>query len=139
MATSNTHNWLGLGIIDKTASHIAKSPSPQLLEDKIRESQRSDPKFSFLRDSDPFNRYYRYMIEKIKEDGEDVALSASTGAGVADDHPESADPNAAEKENEEQRRSREEALKKAKRVEKLEEPRAFDFLVELPNVTAIDL
>jgi splicing factor 3A subunit 1 len=109
------------------------------LEDKIRESQRSDPKFSFLRDSDPFNRYYRYMIEKIKEDGEDVALAASTGAGAADDHPESADPNAVEKENEEQRRSREEALKKAKRVEKLEEPRAFDFLVELPNVTAIDL
>ena len=79
------------------------------------------------------------MIEKIKEDGEDVALAASTGADAVDENPESADPNAVEKENEEQRRSREEALKKAKREEKLEEPRAFDFLVELPNVTAIDL
>jgi splicing factor 3A subunit 1 len=128
-----------VGIIDKTASHIAKSPSPQLLEDKIRESQKADPKFSFLRDSDPFNRYYRYMIEKIKEDGEEAALAGSTGTGTTEDNPESANPNAVGKENEEERRSREEALKRAKRVEKLEEPRAFDFLVELPNVTAIDL
>lgn len=126
-------------IIDKTAIHIAKSPLPQQLEDKIREHQKNDPKFSFLRDSDPFHRYYRYMIERVKEDGEEAVLTgsgAATAAAVASvgvpDGEEAKDQVARERE---EMRAREQ--KKA--LERLKEPEAWEWALDLPNVTARDL
>ena len=35
------------------------------LEDKIRENQRQDPKFSFLNPADPYHAYYRHRMEKV--------------------------------------------------------------------------
>ena len=75
------------------------------------------------------------MIEKVKEDGEEVALSASTAPPAAD----SAETSAVNRETEDERRSREDALRKARQKEVIEAPRPFEFTVELPNVTAIDL
>jgi splicing factor 3A subunit 1 len=108
-----------------------------MLEDRIREHQKSDPKFSFLRDGDAFNRYYRYMIEKVKEDGEEAVLAsqsaatasagaavqvngASTPAGVAVGTPVAVQQT-------------------VKKENQLEEPKPLEFVAELPNVTALDL
>lgn len=124
-------------IIDKTAVHIAKSPLPQQLEDKIREHQKNDPKFSFLRDSDPFNRYYRYMIERVKEEGEEV-VAQGAAAGVTS----TADVDAGdEKARDQAEREREEIKQREQKraLEKLKEPEPWEFAVELPNVTQADL
>jgi splicing factor 3A subunit 1 len=102
-------------IVDKTANHIAKSPTPALLEDKIREHQKTDPKFAFLNDEDPYHQYYRYMIEKTREDAEDAAKGLT--------------PTPAP----EQRKVEKEETVNAY------EPKGFEFKVDLPGVTAMDL
>lgn len=102
-------------VIDKTANHVSKSPSPQLLEDKIREQLKTDPKFAFLNDEDPYHAYYRYMVEKIREDAEDAAkgiLPTPAPAKKADEQEE---------------------------VINAYEPKAWEFKVDLPGVTAQDL
>ncbi|KAK8864174.1 hypothetical protein IAR55_001420 [Kwoniella newhampshirensis] len=102
-------------IVDKTAIHISKSPTPQLLEEKIREHQKTDPKFAFLNDADPYHQYYRYMIVKVQEDAEDAAKGIN-GTPVPEKKQE-------KQENE----------------VNAYEPKPWEFKVDLPGVTAMDL
>ena len=52
-------------VIDRTAAFVARSANPPLFEDKIRENQRQDPKFSFLNPADPYHAYYRHRMDKV--------------------------------------------------------------------------
>lgn len=52
-------------VIDRTAAFVARSANPPQFEDKIRENQRQDPKFSFLNPADPYHAYYRHRMEKV--------------------------------------------------------------------------
>ncbi|KAL4251665.1 Splicing factor 3A subunit 1 [Abortiporus biennis] len=61
-------------VIDRTANFVARSANPPQFEDKIRENQRQDPKFSFLNPVDPYHAYYRHRMEKVMN-------------GEADDEP----------------------------------------------------
>lgn len=54
-----------LAVIDRTATFVARSANPPQFEDKIRENQRQDPKFSFLNPADPYHAYYRHRMEKV--------------------------------------------------------------------------
>ncbi|KAJ9095485.1 hypothetical protein QFC20_006628 [Naganishia adeliensis] len=126
-------------IIDKTAIHIAKSPLPQQLEDKIREHQKNDPKFSFLRDSDPFHRYYRYMIERVKEDGEDAVLAGNAAATAAAAVPSVVPEGEEAKDQVAKEREEMRAREQKKALERLKEPEAWEWALDLPNVTAKDL
>lgn len=54
-----------IAIIDRTAQFIAKSSSPGQFEDKIRENQRNDPKFTFLNPIDSYHAYYRHRVDRI--------------------------------------------------------------------------
>ncbi|TFK72524.1 hypothetical protein BDN72DRAFT_894688 [Pluteus cervinus] len=54
-------------VIDRTAQFVTKSADPAQFEDKIRENQRSDPKFSFLNPVDPYHAYYRHRMERIAQ------------------------------------------------------------------------
>ena len=103
-------------IIDKTAGHICKSPNPIMLEEKIREHQKTDPKFAFLNDADPFHQYYRYSIERIREEAEDAAK------GIAPPPPP-------------------ESKVQQQKVEVSNgyEPKLWEFKVDMPGVTAMDL
>ncbi|KAG8831478.1 SF3a splicing factor complex subunit [Serendipita sp. 399] len=67
-------------IIEKTAAHVARSTTREQFEDRLRESRREDPKFSFLIPSDPYHAYYRLRIDKIVA-GEDEEGAA---AGLKD-------------------------------------------------------
>lgn len=87
-----------------------------MLEEKIREHQKTDPKFAFLNDADPFHQYYRYMIEKVREDVEDAAKGIS-----ATPVPET------------------KKVEKPKLEETSYEPKNWEFKVDLPGVTAMDL
>lgn len=63
--------------IDRTALYVARSSNPIQFEDKIRESKRTDPKFSFLNPADPYHEYYRHRLERIS-DGEAVDANGAT-------------------------------------------------------------
>ena len=54
-----------VAVIDRTATFVARSANPPQFEDKIRENQRQDPKFSFLNPADPYHAYYRHRMEKV--------------------------------------------------------------------------
>ncbi|THU99385.1 hypothetical protein K435DRAFT_853425 [Dendrothele bispora CBS 962.96] len=64
-------------VIDRTATFVARSANPPQFEDKIREGQRSDPKFSFLNPADPYHAYYRHKMDKIFKGEEDEETSQS--------------------------------------------------------------
>jgi splicing factor 3A subunit 1 len=63
-------------VIDRTALFVARSANPPQFEDKIRENQRQDPKFSFLNPADPYHAYYRHRMDRISagEEVEEVSL-----------------------------------------------------------------
>ncbi|KIJ17348.1 hypothetical protein PAXINDRAFT_162225 [Paxillus involutus ATCC 200175] len=58
-------------VIDRTALFVARSANPPQFEDKIRENQRQDPKFSFLNPADPYHAYYRHRMDRVAA-GEDL-------------------------------------------------------------------
>jgi splicing factor 3A subunit 1 len=101
-------------VIDRTATWVARSANPPQFEDKIRENQRNDPKFSFLNPADPYHAYYRHRIQRVsageadepaaaeeKKDGEPTAAEAPKDVGV--------------------------------------EPPPTEFALQLPNISAVDL
>lgn len=100
---------------------MARSANPPQFEDKIRENQRHDPKFSFLNSADPYHGYYRHRMERIA-DGE---LGDDGTPGVKDGsqemHMDGADL----------------LVNKVKTHGK--EPPPAEFILELPNISAIDL
>ncbi|EUC62137.1 Pre-mRNA splicing factor [Rhizoctonia solani AG-3 Rhs1AP] len=100
-------------IIDRTASFVARSSNPVQFEDKIRESQRNEPKFSFLNSADPYHAYYRHRIQKV-EDGEEEPEAAPVKQDVPQETvaPIQAPPK---------------------------EPPAHEFVFDAPQVSAVDL
>lgn len=102
-------------IIDRTASYVARSATPLLFEDKVREAQRSDPKFSFLNPADPYHAYYRHKMTKIEQGEEDevAAPVVKEEVSIKDETPKSG-------------------------IIALEPPPA-DFILDLPPISALDL
>ncbi|EJT45664.1 pre-mRNA splicing factor [Trichosporon asahii var. asahii CBS 2479] len=109
------------GIIDKTALAVSQTGNPDALEGKIRESQASDPRFSFLADEDPYHQYYKWKKAVCVEDAEDVAKglkpAVSTPGGSATPAPRD----------------------QTEDLEPIPEPKSWEFKVDLPGVTAQDL
>ena len=101
-------------IIDRTALFVARSANPPQFEDKIRENQRQDPKFSFLNPADPYHAYYRHRMDKVVQGelDEDVEVKEAKG---------------------------EEKVEPAVEADVGKEPPPPEFILELPNISAIDL
>lgn len=102
-------------VIDRTAIFVARSANPPQFEDKIREGQRSDPKFSFLNPADPYHAYYRNKMEKVAQ-GDMGDDSAQNKDGQENGAAESAEP-----------------------VDIGVEPAPPEFIMDLPNISSIDL
>ncbi|KAI0831079.1 Pre-mRNA splicing factor PRP21 like protein-domain-containing protein [Trametes gibbosa] len=102
-------------VIDRTAQFVARSANPPQFEDKIRENQRGDPKFAFLNPADPYHAYYRHRMDKIAR-GE---LEEEAAPKESDKAPEE--------------------VVEAVPVDMGEEPPAPEFVLNIPNITAIDL
>ncbi|KAF4576807.1 Splicing factor 3A subunit 1 [Pleurotus pulmonarius] len=102
-------------VIDRTAQFVARSANPPQFEDKIREGQRSDPKFSFLNPADPYHAYYRHRMEKVirGETLDDAPQEKPDNESAATSRPEPIDIGV--------------------------EPPPANFIMDLPNVSAIDL
>ncbi|PVZ98431.1 hypothetical protein BB558_005567 [Smittium angustum] len=51
-------------IVDKTAEYV--SQSGPVLEQRVRETESNNPKFSFLNPNDPYNSYYLHQLEQCR-------------------------------------------------------------------------
>ena len=93
--------------------HSGLLNTPQF-EDKICKNQRPDPKFSFLNPADPYHAYYRQKMDKIAQGnlGDDVTLENAKDEGNT------------------------EAVAV---VDIGQEPPAPEFIMDLPNISSIDL
>ncbi|KAI0708966.1 Pre-mRNA splicing factor PRP21 like protein-domain-containing protein [Earliella scabrosa] len=103
-------------VIDRTATFVARSANPPQFEEKIRENQRQDPKFAFLNTADPYHAYYRHRMDKVVRG-------------------EVEEPPAQGKEGEKE----EEKPVETAPVDMGEEPPIPEFIMSIPNITAIDL
>lgn len=59
-------------VLEKTAGYVARNGF--VFEDRIREKERQNPKFSFLNPSDAYHPYYQWRLNEIKAGrGTDIA------------------------------------------------------------------
>ena len=101
--------------IDRTASFVTRSANPTDFEDRIRENQRQDPKFSFLHPTDPYHAYYRDRLEKVAKGDVDDEEVPKEGKEPTD-HP----------------------VEKPV-VDMGKEPPGPQFILDWPNISAVDL
>ncbi|KAI1325684.1 Pre-mRNA splicing factor PRP21 like protein-domain-containing protein [Xylariaceae sp. FL0255] len=97
-------------ILEKTAGFVARNGLP--FEERLREKERSNPKFSFLDPNDPYNPFYLWRLSEIKEGRGTVVAAGRAGEPVApvDDKPKGPP-----------------------------EPPSFQFSARMPNISAQDL
>ncbi|KDN51781.1 hypothetical protein RSAG8_00329, partial [Rhizoctonia solani AG-8 WAC10335] len=100
-------------IIDRTATFVARSSNQVQFEEKIRESQRNEPKFSFLNSADPYHAYYRHRIQKVEE-----GVDEPEAAPVKQDAPQETVPQ----------------IQAPPKV-----PPPHEFIFDAPQVSAVDL
>ncbi|OOQ90696.1 putative pre-mRNA splicing factor [Penicillium brasilianum] len=73
-------------IVEKTAGYVARNGS--VFEDRVREKEKNNPKFSFLNAGDAYEPFYQWRLTEIKE-GRGTAVSAGRpGEAVAAAEPE---------------------------------------------------
>ncbi|KAI1131021.1 Pre-mRNA splicing factor PRP21 like protein-domain-containing protein [Nemania abortiva] len=97
-------------ILEKTAGFVARNGLS--FEDRLREKEKNNPKFSFLNSSDPYNPFYLWRLSEIKE-GRGTAVAAGRAgepAAPVDEKPKGPP-----------------------------EPASFQFSARMPNISAQDL
>ena len=67
-------------IVEKTAGYVARNGSA--FEDRIREKEKHNPKFSFLSAKDAYFPFYAWRLEEVRE-GRGTAVSAGRAGEVA--------------------------------------------------------
>jgi len=95
-------------IVEKTAGYVERNG--QTFEQRIREKEKHNPKFSFLATSDPYYNFYAWRLDEIRS-GRGTTLSAGR-ANVVVEAPKPAGPK---------------------------EPPEFKFSARMPNISAQDL
>ena len=98
-------------IVEKTAGYVARNGA--VFEDRIREKEKHNPKFSFLSINDAYNGFYAWRLHEIKE-GRGTAVSAGR-VGEAAPAPEPEKPQGPAP------------------------PPDFHFSARMPNISAQDL
>ncbi|KAI9689125.1 MAG: SF3a splicing factor complex subunit [Bathelium mastoideum] len=98
------------GIIEKTAGFVARNGA--LFEDRVRQNNLGNPKFSFLAPNDAYNGFYTWRINEVKA-GRGTAVSAG--------------------------REGEQPVAAPAKPKGPPEPPPFHFSARMPNVSAQDL
>ncbi|KAH0606311.1 uncharacterized protein H6S33_003972 [Morchella sextelata] len=101
-------------IVEKTAGYVARNG--QVFEQRIREKEKHNPKFSFLNTADSYYQFYIWRLEEIRA-GRGTALAAGR-AGGAESKPEPVEPE---------------------KPQGPAEPPEFKFSARMPNISAQDL
>ena len=98
-------------IVEKTAGYVARNGA--VFEDRIRDKEKHNPKFSFLSANDAYNPFYAWRLTEVRE-GRGTAVSAGrVGEPAAVPEPEKPKGPAA--------------------------PPDFNFSARMPNISAQDL
>ena len=98
-------------IVEKTAGYVARNGAA--FEDRIRDKERHNPKFSFLSSNDAYYPFYAWRLDEIRE-GRGTAISAGrAGEAAPVPEPEKSKGPAA--------------------------PPEFNFSARMPNISAQDL
>ncbi|KAF8419657.1 Pre-mRNA splicing factor PRP21 like protein-domain-containing protein [Tirmania nivea] len=98
-------------IVEKTAGYVARNG--QVFEQRIRDKEKHNPKFSFLNPADPYHLFYTWRLEEVRA-GRGTDVSAGRG------------PTAA-------------AAREPEKPKGPEEPPEFKFSARMPNISAQDL
>ncbi|PGH26723.1 hypothetical protein AJ80_01669 [Polytolypa hystricis UAMH7299] len=98
-------------IIEKTAGFVARNGP--VFEDRVREKERSNPKFSFLNPNDAYAGFYQWRLSEIKAGRGTAVSSGRAGEPAAALEPEKPKGPA--------------------------EPPEFHFSARMPNINALDL
>lgn len=102
-------------IIAKTAVHVARSTTREQFEERLRESRREDPKFSFLIPTDPYHAYYKDRVQRVLAgEVEEEAPGATNETAMQVDKP-------------------------AAPVDEGEEPPRMNYALVLPPISAMDI
>ncbi|KAL6917489.1 hypothetical protein ACHAPO_000687 [Fusarium lateritium] len=60
-------------VLEKTAGYVARNGA--VFEDRIRDKERSNPKFSFLNPSDAYHPFYQWRLDEVRS-GRGTAIAA---------------------------------------------------------------
>ena len=115
-------------IVEKTASYVARN-NPAFA-DRIRENEKTNPKFQFLNPSDAYFTYYEYRLVEAR------AGRAGTGTGAAPSGSGSvvvAAAAAAAAANAQQQATT------GGKKQQLREPDIFEFCASMPPMSSVDL
>ncbi|KAH8589179.1 Pre-mRNA splicing factor PRP21 like protein-domain-containing protein [Bisporella sp. PMI_857] len=96
-------------ILEKTAGYVARNGA--IFEDRIRDKEQHNPKFSFLSENDSYHAYYIWRLSEIRE-GRGTAVAAGRAG---------------------------EAAAEAEKPKGPPEPPEFHFSARMPNISAKDL
>lgn len=116
-------------IVDKTAQYVARNGIE--FESKIRGDNAGSNRLAFLNEDDPFHAYYRAKLEALTTGQGPLANIPQPSDGDASNHGGSvlqADGEAAA-----------DAQRQREKEQRPTEPEPFQFLVDLPIITAMDL
>lgn len=114
------------GVIEKTAGYVARNGPG--FEDRIRESEKMDGKFSFINKDDPYYSYYSWRVAELQNGGKSIGGDNSNNAGTI---------NGAK--SVQQKSNGSEAGHQDGNGSGFAKPPPLDFLYELPPVSAQDL
>ncbi|EAU30912.1 conserved hypothetical protein [Aspergillus terreus NIH2624] len=73
-------------IVEKTAGYVARNGI--VFEDRVREKERNNPKFSFLNPNDPYASFYQWRLTEIKEGRGTTVSAGRPGETAAAPEPE---------------------------------------------------
>ncbi|KAF4969790.1 hypothetical protein FZEAL_10164 [Fusarium zealandicum] len=76
-------------VLEKTAGYVARNGA--VFEDRIRDKESSNPKFSFLNPSDAYNPFYQWRLEEVKS-GRGTAIAAGRAGEAAPEPPKPQGP-----------------------------------------------
>jgi splicing factor 3A subunit 1 len=97
-------------IVEKTAGYVARNGA--VFEDRIRQKEVNNAKFSFLNSSDAYYPFYAWRLDEVRS-GRGTAVSAGRAA--------------------------EEAAKEPEQPKGPDPPPEFHFSARMPNISALDL
>lgn len=72
-------------ILEKTAGYVARNGA--IFEDRIRDKESQNPKFSFLNPADAYHAFYQWRLNEIKS-GRGTDVAAGRGGDAAPAEPE---------------------------------------------------
>ena len=118
-------------IVDKTASFVARN-GPEF-EQRIKQNELNNPKFTFLNAGDPYHAYYQHRVEEIRDGKETPAPIPEVPI----------EPIKQKSSQEVKQRIQSDLLKQVQKEQEppppKEAPPDFEFIADPPSISAFDL